>query len=286
MRRARRRTRPTRCRWQLPWTWRGPRLPDPRRAKARQAAAALVHRPAAARPTGAGTARRRTRRSGSARPSLLLDEMRRRRVTTVDVAAPGPADDEPDRGARARIRTASPPRSPGRCRAGRSLRPGAVRGSIGGSRNAMPAVPLLDPEDLPGSSDLELSDDDLAAAAGAVPGRRLGRASAGRGRGAVRDGGGWPAGAGPDRCGLPRRRAGADTTSSTTRPARCRRTSQRRRCSWRSTGWRGPTWRVSSPSQVRAGFLYVRTMTVKRPERLLDRAELAELLGTGAQPFE
>ncbi len=40
------------------------------------------------------------------------------------------------------------------------------------------------------------------------------------------------------------------------------------------------------PSQVRAGFLYVRTMTVKRPERLLDRAELAELLGTGAQPFE
>jgi DNA helicase-2/ATP-dependent DNA helicase PcrA len=33
------------------------------------------------------------------------------------------------------------------------------------------------------------------------------------------------------------------------------------------------------PARVNAGFLYVRDMRLKRPDRLLDRAELAELLG-------
>ena len=77
-------------------------------------------------------------------------------------------------------------------------------------------------------------------AAGGVPGQRVGRPAAGRGRGAVRDAAGAADAARPDRRGV-RAPPTAATRSSTGRPARRRRAPSwpPPGCSWPPTGWAG-----------------------------------------------
>ena len=87
---------------------------------------------------------------------------------------------------------------------------------------------LLDLDELPGAADEDAApDEELAALQERVPGRRVGRPDAGRGGGAVRDGGRRRGGPGPDGRGLRATRA-AGSTSSTGRPGGSRRRGGRR----------------------------------------------------------
>jgi DNA helicase-2/ATP-dependent DNA helicase PcrA len=257
----------------VPW----PAPPDPRRSQARQAAVALV------RGFRIGPTATPTRVEGDASPwqreaSLLLDELRRRRVTTVDVPLPQRLTasqvvalaSDPDGFAASLARPL--PRRP---------QPAARRGSRFHAwieeRHA--GVALLDADDLPGASDPELSDHDLdelqqrflasewaerrpiavEAPFELVCGGRLVR---GRIDAVYRD---------DDEDGLERydvidyKTGGALTEAASLQLSVYR-------LAWADLA-------EVDPAQVRAGFLYVRTMTVQRPGRLLDRAELAELLG-------
>jgi DNA helicase-2/ATP-dependent DNA helicase PcrA len=139
------------------------------------------------------------------------------------------------------------------------------------------AVPLLEPDDLPGAGDADVSDDELAdlqqrfLADGWGDRRPVaveqpfelvlgGRLVRGRIDAVYpRDGGGfdvidYKTGA------VPKDFAAASLQLSVYRLA------------WADL-------RAVDPAEVDAGFLYVRTGTVKRPERLLSREELTQLLG-------
>jgi DNA helicase-2/ATP-dependent DNA helicase PcrA len=211
--------------------------------------------------------------------AMLLDELRRRRVVTVDVPLPQRLTAsqvvalaaDPDGFAASIARPL--PRHP---------QPAARRGSRFHAwveeRHA--GVALLDADDLPGASDPELSDDDLQAlqerflasewaerrpVAVEAPfelmaGGRLirGRIDAvygeevdGQQRFDVID---YKTGA------VPSDFAAASLQLSVYRLA------------WADLAG-------VDPDQVSAGFLYVRDMHLLRPDRLLDRTELAELLG-------
>jgi DNA helicase-2/ATP-dependent DNA helicase PcrA len=215
--------------------------------------------------------------------ALLLDELRRRRVVTLDVALPQRLTAsqvvalaaDPDGFAASLARPL--PRRP---------QPAARRGSRFHQwveeRHA--GVALLDADDLPGASDPELSEDDLVelqqrflasdwadrrpeaveAAFELTVGGRLVR---GRIDAVYRDDGtdgvtrynviDYKTGA------VPPDFAAASLQLSVYRLA------------WADLAG-------VDPAQVDAGFLYIRDMHLVRPDRLLDRAELADLLSGGA----
>ena len=109
-----------------------------------------------------------------------------------------------------------------------------------------------------------------------VPGQRVGRPGAGRGRGAVRDGGRRRGGAGPDGRGLRRRpdgRLDVDRLEDRPQPDR-RRRPRRPRCSSPRTGWPGPSWPACRSTGSAPRFHYVRDGVTVRPADLLDEAGL------------
>jgi DNA helicase-2/ATP-dependent DNA helicase PcrA len=262
---------------------------DPDRLAARRAAADLV---GAARngalaageldPAVAAAAERWDREA-----TLLIDELRRRRVATVDVPLPQRLTasqvvalaEDPDGFAASLARPL--PRRP---------QPAARRGSrfhrwVEERHNG---AALLDADDLPGSSDPELSDDDLAAlqerflasewaerrpvAVEApfelVVGNRLVR---GRIDAVYKD---------PDSGvdgvdgGLP----SYDVIDYKTGAVPSDFAAASLQLSVYRLAWADLAG--VDPDRVRAGFLYVRQMRLRRPDRLLDRDELASLLTT------
>ena len=117
-------------------------------------------------------------------------------------------------------------------------------------------------------------------AAGGVPGQRVGRPDAGRGRGAVRDRRRRGGGPRPDGRGL-RRPGRPASTSSTGRPVAGPTGADERaaaRCSSPPTGWPGPSWPACRWSRSAPAFHYVRDGETVRPADLLDADGLAALI--------
>jgi DNA helicase II / ATP-dependent DNA helicase PcrA len=258
-------------------TW--PALPAPDEMDRRRTAADLV---AAARGGAApaeplsgialAAAQRWKRDSG-----LLLDEIRQRRVRTVDVAVPG------------RLTTSqivALARDPDAFAASlaRPMPSAPVAQARRGSRfhrwveELYAAAPLLEPDDLPGAEDSDVTDDELAAlqdkfladgwgerrpVAVEAPFEMVigGRLVRGRIDAVYRDDDesfdviDYKTGAVP---------AGRDFEAASLQLSIYR-------LAWADLA-------EVDPSAVRAGFLYVRTGLLKRPERLLGRTELAAFL--------
>ncbi len=130
---------------------------------------------------------------------------------------------------------------------------------------------FVDVDDLPGSADDDATDTDLAGSAGQLPGERVGRPHAGRGRDERRDRRRRHRRARADRRRL---RGGRDPTarpagwSSTGRPAPPRAEPGRRRarCSCRPTGWRGRGCAACRKHRVRGAFFHAATGETLWPE--------------------
>jgi DNA helicase-2/ATP-dependent DNA helicase PcrA len=259
----------------VPW----PSPPDPKRSRARQIAVATVERfrtGLTATPTMVGDDATGWQREAA----MLLDELRRRRVVTVDVPLPRRLTAsqvvmlaaDPDGFAASLARPL--PRRP---------QPAARRGSRFHAwveeRHA--GVALLDADDLPGASDPELSDDDLQA----LQQRFLASEWADRRPVAVEAPFELMAGG-----RLVRGRIdavyGDDDADGTTRYDVIDYKTGTPPPDFAAASLQLSVYRLAwadlagvDPARVNAGFLYVRDMRLKRPDRLLDRAELAELLG-------
>ena len=231
-----------------------------------------AHREATAGDGGSETVRRWHRDAG-----VLLDEIRRRRRRVIDVALPARLTTsqvvalahDPDAFAAALARPV--PARPA---------PQARRGSRFHQwvEQLYGAAPLLEPDDLPGAQDADLADDELAAlqerflADGwgerrpvaveapfemTVGGRLIrGRIDAVYQEGERYDVIDFKTGAVPD-----------DFSAAALQLAVYR-------LAWADLA-------EVAPKQVDAGFLYVRTGKLLRPDRLLDRRELDELLSGG-----
>jgi DNA helicase-2/ATP-dependent DNA helicase PcrA len=263
----------------VPW----PSPPDPQRQAARQGAVDQVERLRVGR-TATPAPFHEEASPWQREAALLLDELRRRRVVTVDVPLPlrltasqvVALAADPDEFASTLARPL--PRRP---------QPAARRGSRFHQwvEERFAGVALLDADDLPGASDPELTDDDLLelqhqflasdwaerrpeaveAPFELMAGGRLVRGridavysevgSDGTKRYDVID---YKTGA------VPSDFAAASLQLSVYRLA------------WADLAG-------ADPDAVTAGFLYIRDMRVKRPDRLLDRAELADLLAGDAQ---
>jgi DNA helicase II / ATP-dependent DNA helicase PcrA len=262
----------------VPW----PSSPDPKRAQARQAAVELVEGFRSG-PTPTPGPRSEPASAWQREAALLLDELRRRRVVTVDVPLPQRLTAsqvvalaaDPDGFAAALARPL--PRRP---------QPAARRGSRFHQwleeRHAGGA--LLDADDLPGASDPDLSDDDLEA----LQQRFLASEWAERRPVAVEAPFELMAGG-----RLIRGRIDAVYSDDDVDGAK------RYDVIDYKTGAVPPDFAAASlqlsvyrlawadlagveAAQVNAGFLYVRDMRVKRPAKLLNRAELAVLLSSPA----
>jgi DNA helicase-2/ATP-dependent DNA helicase PcrA len=256
----------------VPW----PSPPDPHRALARQAAVELVEgfrtgpTAAPAQPSEPASAWRRE-------AALLLDELRRRRVVTVDVALPQRLTAsqvvalaaDPD-GFAAALARPLPRRPQPAARRGSRFHQWVEERHAGGA--------LLDADDLPGASDPDLSDDDLEAlqqrflasdwaerrpVAVEAPFELMVGARLIRGRidAVYADG------------GTPTRYDVIDYKTGAVPPDFVAASLQLSvyRLAWADLAG-------VDPDHVDAGFLYVREMRVRRPDKLLDRDELAELL--------
>jgi DNA helicase-2/ATP-dependent DNA helicase PcrA len=255
-------------------TWPAPL--DPQRLQLRRRAVDLVEGMRTG-PTPTPVAARDGASAWERESALLLDELRRRRATTVDVPLPQRLTasqvvalaTDPDAFAAALARPL-PQRPQPAARRGSRFHAWVEQRHAGGA--------LLDADDLPGSSDPELSDDDLelfqqrflASEWGdrrpvavetpfeLVAGGRLVR---GRIDAVYRDDAG---------------NGGYDVIDYKTGSVPADFASASLQLSVYRLAWADLAG--VDPDQVRAGFLYIRTMTLKRPELLLDRAELAELL--------
>jgi DNA helicase II / ATP-dependent DNA helicase PcrA len=258
----------------VPW----PSLPDPTDVARRRTSAELVEAARGGQTRGqlAGTALA-TAQGWQRDSGLLLDEIRRRRVTTIDVAIP-------DRLTTSQIVALSQDPDAFAASLARPMPSEPVAAARRGSRfhrwveELYAAAPLLEPDDLPGAADAEISDDELAllqerfladgwgerrpvaveAPFEMVVGGRLIR---GRIDAVYRDEDG-----GYDVIDYKTGSVPRDFTSASLQLAVYR-------LAWADLAG-------IDPDEVRAGFLYVRTGAVKRPTRLLDRAELAALLTT------
>ena len=257
----------------VPW----PAPPEPAELSRREWAAAMVAA-ARANPTApqqlSGIARA-TAESWHRDADLLLDEIRRRRVQTVDVAVPSRLTTsqivalahDPDAFAAALAR---PMPSAPVAQARRGSRFHRWVEQLYGSS------PLLDPDDLPGAEDGDICDEDLAAlqerflaegwgerrpAAVETPFEMVvgGRLIRGRIDAVYRDDGG-----GYDVIDYKTGSVPSDFSAASVQLAVYR-------LAWSDLAG-------VDPDQVRAGFLYVRTGEVKRPAHLLDRGELDALL--------
>jgi DNA helicase-2/ATP-dependent DNA helicase PcrA len=259
----------------VPW----PSPPDPERSQARQAAVAKVEgfrTGLTATPTMVGEDATGWQREAA----MLLDELRRRRVLTVEVPLPQRLTAsqvvalaaDPDGFAASIARPL--PRRP---------QPAARRGSRFHAwveeRHA--GVALLDADDLPGASDPELSDDDLQA----LQERFLASEWADRRPVAVEAPFELMAGG-----RLIRGRIdavyGEEQADGSTRYDVIDYKTGAPPPDFAAASLQLSVYRLAwadlagvDPAQVDAGFLYVRDMRLKRPDRLLERAELAELLG-------
>jgi DNA helicase-2/ATP-dependent DNA helicase PcrA len=263
----------------VPW----PAMPDPAEIVQRHAAVSLVE---AARgvdrsrdevPAAVSPIAQRWRRDAD----LLIDEIARRRVHTIDVAVPGRLTTsqivslarDPDGFARSLARPM--PSAP-------------VAQARRGSRfhrwveDLYSASPLLEPDDLPGASDPDITDDELAAlqerfladgwgerrpVAVEAPFEMVvgGRLVRGRIDAVYRE----DVGTLYETYDVIDYKTGAVPTGSDFAAASLQLSIYR--LAWADLA-------DVDPASVNAGFLYVRTGQLKRPDRLLDRDEVAALL--------
>ena len=262
----------------VPW----PVAPEPEELAARRAVAALVE---AARARGDATSAPDALPAGGERAAiwqrdadLLLDEIRRRRSRVVEVAGADAADHQPGGGDGA---------GPGPLRRVDRSPDAVTPGRAGATRLAVPPVgraalrlsPLIEPDDLVGARDDDLDDAELAELQQKFLVSGWGEKTTGRGRGAVRDWCRRAAAPWPDRCRLRRRDDGGyDVIDYKTGAVLTGK-------DFEAASYQLSIYRLAwadlagvDPSAVTAGFLYVREALLKRPERLLDRDELAALL--------
>lgn len=257
----------------VPW----PTVPDALDVARRRDGASLVE---AAR--GAGQARGQlvgtalaTAQGWQRDSGLLLDEIRRRRVRTIDVAVPARLTTsqivalahDPD-GFAASLARPMPAAPVAQARRGSRFHRWV--------EELYGAAPLLEPDDLPGAEDADITDDELASlqakfladgwgerrpVAVEAPFEMVvgGRLIRGRIDAVYRDVDG-----GYDVIDYKTGSVPRDFDSASIQLAVYR-------LAWADLAG-------ADPGEVRAGFLYVRTGEVKRPAHLLDRAELDELL--------
>jgi DNA helicase-2/ATP-dependent DNA helicase PcrA len=270
----------------VPW----PSPPDPQRLTARRTAVERVEgfrTGLSATPTFVAEDASSWQREAA----LLLDELRRRRVVTVDVPLPQRLTAsqvvalaaDPD-GFAAALARPLPRRPQPAARRGSRFHQWVEQRHAGGA--------LLDADDLPGASDPDLSDDDLEAlqqrflasewaerrpVAVEAPFELMAGGRLIRGRiDAVYsdddDDDDDDSGGGANRYDVIDYKTGAvppDFAAASLQLSVYR-------LAWADLAG-------VDPAQVNAGFLYVRDMQLKRPEKLLDRAELADLFVDDAQ---
>ena len=119
----------------------------------------------------------------------------------------------------------------------------------------------------------------LAELQAALPGQRVGRPGAARGRGAVRHGGRRRGDPGPDGRRVRRRRTGGyDVVDWKTGRQPTGADATRPRCSWPRTGWPGPSWPACRSSRSARPSTTSRDGETVRPADLLDEQALISLI--------